>query len=365
MPPGLYSRDGVLYVGRDTPFMIKGFSWFGLEDSPPMPGGLHKLPMEKIFLFANKYHFNAIRLPLSVENLFANRISHTNPFFNSELSGLTYMHLVRTIVRKAAEHDILVLLDAHRLRSKDVQSKGLWYTKDVKEGQLIEFWRRLCTELGEEWNVLGADLYNEPWDALWNSTSAADDWKRASERLGNTVHAACPSWLVVIEGVGTKAKGTKTGTFWAENLHVMQNSPPRLRLKRKVALSPHVYGPSVYNQTYFDSEEFPGNMPAIWDDHFGHASKTTGLATVIGEWGGKFIGTDKAWQLKFFEYISARKIPFFYWCLNPESADTGGLVKVDWVTPEDGRLAMLDAAPSTRVADHVVHFQYWRGWRVG
>lgn len=365
VPPGVYSRDGLLYIGKNTPFRIKGLSWFGMEEEEHLPGGLHEKTVDEIFEFATEYKFNAVRLPLSVDNLLRNRISHSNVFINPELSGLSYIQVVKYVVQTAAKHKLLILLDAHRLKSDQIQSNGLWYSDEVTQAELDTFWKTLCKELQEEWNVLGADLYNEPWDALWNSTNVSHDWKRASERLGNDIHASCPSWLVLIQGVGPTEKSVQTNTFWAENLHVMQNAPPKLSLQSKVAISPHVYGPSVYNQTYFGDNEFPANMPDIWDDHFGKASHVTGLATVVGEWGGLFIGKDKEWQLKFFQYIQEKNMSFFYWCINPESADTGGLLKSDWKTPENDRLAMLDAAPSTRVADHVVHFKYWRGWRAG
>jgi len=29
-------------------------------------------------------------------------------------------------------------------------------------------------------------------------------------------------------------------------------------------------GPTVYVQPYFDAANYPSNMPAIWNSHFGH-----------------------------------------------------------------------------------------------
>jgi endoglucanase len=39
-------------------------------------------------------------------------------------------------------------------------------------------------------------------------------------------------------------------------------------------------------QDYFKVKDFPKNMPAIWEAHWGFAQKQTGSAVVIGEWGG-------------------------------------------------------------------------------
>ncbi|CDF36715.1 endoglucanase putative cellulase family GH5 [Chondrus crispus] len=364
IPPGLYSRDGVLYVGHKSPFMIKGFSWYGMEAPTVMPAGLDKVSINEIFEFTSKFGFNAIRLPLSVENLVKNPIGYTVTFKNPELTGRSYIDVVKAITRKAAHNNVLILLDVHRLQSHEIKSKGLWYSKEVPEDRLVYVWKILCNHLKDEWNVLGADLYNEPWDAVWNSSDKSRDWKRAAERLGDSVHETCPSWTVFIEGIGGRESTTKTEVFWSENLRDIQDAPPQLKLKNKVVLSPHVYGPSVHNQSYFKDASFPKNMPSIWDDHFGESSKASGIATVVGEWGGHYHGMDREWQSEFFRYLKDRNIPFFYWCLNPDSVDTGGLIHEDWRTPEENRLSMLADAPSTKVKDYLIHFKHWRNWRV-
>ena len=51
---------------------------------------------------------------------------------------------------------------------------------------------------------------------------------------------------------------------------------------------------------------------------------------MVGEWGGKLTGPDAAWQKAFAAYLRERQIGSFYWCLNPTSRDTGGLLLNDW-----------------------------------
>lgn len=365
VPPGLWSKNGMLYVGKDTPFFIKGFSWYGMEEPAHVPGGTGIISMPTVFKFAQRHNFNAIRIPLSVENILDNDTPRTGiaPFKNPHFSGLPYLDVLMAIIRTAASNNILIMLDIHRLKSKDVQSTGYWHSENMSEQRLFRVWDTLCNKFAEEWNVLGADLFNEPYEALWNSSDKTKDWQFAAEQLGNRVHNKCPSWLIVIEGVGETAGGPKTNVFWSENLNVMKASPPRLTLRNKVALSPHVYGPAVYMQNYFKSSNFTQDMPALWDDHFGAVNRATGLAIIIGEWGGTFVGKDKEWQLKFMQYLIDKKFGFFYWCLNPESSDTGGLLKEGWRVPEEKKLTMLDRAPSTSVTDHAIHFMHWRNWR--
>lgn len=366
VPPGLYSRDGKLYVGRDTLFHIKGFSWFGMEEEHHILGGLTKTTVEDVLVFAKKNQFNVIRIPLSVPNVLANPITERGfgTFHNGEFARLPYLHLISSIAQKAAKEHVLILLDMHRLKNEDVKSRGIWYTDDVPEDKLAAAWQILCKHLKNEWNIIGADLVNEPWNATW-STSETDkrNWKRAAESLGNAIHDICPSWVIFIEGVGNRAGKVSDNVFWSENLHVMESNPPSLKLKHKVVLSPHVYGPSVFMQEYFKPNNFIKDMPKKWQAHFGSASNVTGLATVVGEWGGTLQGKDEVWQKRFMEYLVDNGIGFFYWCLNPESSDTGGLLHDDWIRPVTAKLNILKRAPSTSVEDNIIHFQYGQTWR--
>jgi len=72
-------------------------------------------------------------------------------------------------------------------------------------------------------------------------------------------------------------------------------------------------------------------MPAVWDAHFGFVQQKTGRAILVGEWGGTYEGIDKVWQQAAAAYFAERGIGSFYFCLNPGSLDTGGLLEHDWV----------------------------------
>ena len=73
-------------------------------------------------------------------------------------------------------------------------------------------------------------------------------------------------------------------------------------------------------------------MPSVWDAHFGFVQQKTGRAILVGEWGGTYEGVDKLWQQAAAAYFAERGIGSFYYCLNPGSLDTGGLLEHDWVT---------------------------------
>jgi hypothetical protein len=109
-----------------------------------------------------------------------------------------------------------------------------------------------------------------------------------------------------------------------------------------------VYGPDVHAQAYFSDSKFPKNMPAIWNRHFGFV-KTKGLGPAVcpGEWGGfcKDGSPDLVWQEAVAAWFRENDITdSFYWCLNPNSGDTGGVLGDDWVTPNDKKLSIIAAA---------------------
>ena len=94
-------------------------------------------------------------------------------------------------------------------------------------------------------------------------------------------------------------------------------------------------------------------MAAIWEDRFGFAQKRLRVPLVVGELGGTYTGADRQWQDAAVEYMRARGIGLFYFALNPQSDDTGGLLKDDMTTPEAAKLKLLSrlrTTPSSRCA---------------
>ena len=79
-----------------------------------------------------------------------------------------------------------------------------------------------------------------------------------------------------------------------------------------------------------------------------------GTPIVIGEIGGDYRGKDRQWQDWAIPYLKEKNLGIFYFALNPDSKDTGGLVPKDWSEPEEGsvefeKLQALAGLPSTDV----------------
>ncbi|WP_375143108.1 cellulose binding domain-containing protein [Paenibacillus sp. D2_2] len=66
---------------------------------------------------------------------------------------------------------------------------------------------------------------------------------------------------------------------------------------------------------------------------------------MVGEFGGRGVdltSTEGKWQNKLVDYIGANNLYWTYWCLNPNSGDTGGLFQDDWTTWNTAKQTMLD-----------------------
>jgi hypothetical protein len=226
-------------------------------------------------------------------------------------------------------------------------------------------------------NILGIDIYNEPWDYSWA------EWKSLIEQAYATISAVNPNILIFAEGIGA-SNGNQDGTpnttnptpygthnpNWGENLFEAGANPPNVP-KSKIVFSPHCYGPSVCTEPMFADtvaqpecaglveDAFgnakcrividPAKLEPGWQEHFGYL-RAMGFAVCIGEFGGNMDWPNKAevrmqnrysyitdrtvdqqWQNAFVNYlIKVGIVNTFYWSINPESSDTYGIYETPY-----------------------------------
>jgi Endoglucanase len=117
----------------------------------------------------------------------------------------------------------------------------------------------------------------------------------------------------------------------------------RLTDQSKLVYSAHDYSPKVWQQSWFSHPDFPANLPALWDSMWGHLAKENLTPVLLGEFGGRSVGGDAEgiWQRSLMRYLKDHKISYTYWCWNPDSGDTGGVLADDWATIHEDKLALL------------------------
>ncbi len=336
----LRTSGGKIVDANGREVVLTGVNWFGLETGTFAPHGLWTRNWSQMLDQMAGAGFNTLRLPYSNE-LFRPESKPTGIDLgkNPDLAGLTGQQIMDKVVHGATERGMMVVLDRHRPNGQ--AQSNLWYTDHVSEDTWINDWVALAKRYRDNPLVIGADLHNEPHgEATWGDGNKRTDWRAAAERAGNAVLAANPDWLIFVEGIESFQGNAY---WWGGNLQGAREHPVRLADQSKLVYSAHDYSPKVWQQSWFSHPDFPANMPALWDSMWGYLAKEQGTPLLLGEFGGRSVGGDAegVWQRRLMQYLKEHRISYTYWCWNPDSGDTGGVLADDWTTFHDDKMAML------------------------
>ena len=325
---------------------MTGLNWFGLETDNLAPHGLWARGYHDMLDQIAKLGYNCIRLPFSNE-LFDPRLKPNGIDFsqNADLNGLNGLQIMDKIVVEAGKRGLKIILDQHR-PTTDSQSE-LWYTVELTQTEWIDQWKTLARRyLGND-AVIGADLHNEPsGDCTWGSGDPQTDWAKAAETCGNEILSVNPNWLIFVEGIEKivdKFDNVLDWTWQGGELINARFKKVNLRVPGRLVYSAHDYGPSVYDQGWFNDPKFPANLPAFWDFHWGYLAKQSIAPVFVGEFGGPSVGADPEgqWQRTLVDYLKTNHIHYTYWAFNANSADTGGLLEPDWKSINQAKQDLL------------------------
>ncbi|MDE5936349.1 MAG: cellulase family glycosylhydrolase, partial [Ruminococcus sp.] len=220
--------------------------------------------------------------------------------------------------------------------------------------------------------------------AIWDDSTAENNWKYAAERGAAAVLGKNPNLLVMVEGIEVYPKFEEGGTWdsppvdysrypysdfhgawWGANFRGAREYPVDLgEHQSQLVYSPHDYGPLVYAQTWFEKDFTTQTLlDDYWYDTWAYLIEENISPLLMGEWGG-FIdeqhdptGDNKKWMQLLRDYMIDKHIHHTFWCFNENSGDTGGLVydnfgkwdeeKYEFVRPslwqnESGKFISLD-----------------------
>jgi len=356
---------------------LKGINWFGAETEKFAPHGLWNCKTVDFFLdILADAGFNALRYPTARDTVLANPVVEEQcNGVNTWMDGATALDAMDYIFQKAADRGILIMLDMHRYDYASWPDDGLYGGfGDAAEGEatMVQAWEILARRFKDQWNVVLADLANEPHGCTWAAGAEATDFDAFAARLGDKIHAIAPHWLIVVEGVGSSPgcpfQTSPYNHWWGGNIECADTHPVELALPNRLVYSPHNYGPGVFEQPYFAglTTNFSA-MADVWDSHYGSLpAKDPAFPPILpGEFGAN---SDKdpreiAWLAAYSDYLADKVdegIPGnFFWCLNPNSGDTGGLLLDDWETIDSVKLPLLDAiiprAPTSATSSPTTH----------
>jgi endoglucanase len=339
--PGYFHTRGADIVDSNGAVVrLTGINWFGFETANFAPHGLWQRGMGSFLDQIAALGYNVIRVPFSNQLFDAGSTPNGIDFSaNPELMGRSGIEILDELIAQAGARGLRIVLDRHRPDSS-AQSE-LWYTAQVPEARWISDWEMLATRYFGNTTVIGADLHNEPHGAAtWGDGNVATDWRAAAERAGNAILAINPDWLIFVEGVETVGS---THNWWGGNLSAAGQFPVVLAVPNRVVYSPHDYPASVYQQPWFSDPAYPNNLAGVWEQNWGYLSATDTAPIWVGEFGTRYsTNVDQLWLQSLASYVGDRGMSFAYWCLNPNSGDTGGILQDDWMTVNQDKQAVLD-----------------------
>jgi endoglucanase len=322
-----------------NPVRITGVNWFGFE-TDFAPHGLWTRNYQEMMDQIKSVGFNTIRLPFATQMFDPGATPNTIDFNrNPDLRGLTPIQIMDKVVAYAGQIGLRVLLDRHSIDAGILSP--LWYSNQYPQSRWISDWQMLAQRYKNNATVIGADLHNEPHEpACWGCGDPARDWRLAAQLAGNAILAINPNWLIVVEGV--QSFRNDNWYWWGGNLMGAREYPVQLNVPNQLVYSAHDYPASVYNQPWFSDPAYPSNLPGVWDNFWGYLHKNNTAPVLIGEFGTKLLTeSDAKWYDSITAYLGANGVNFTFWSWNPNSVDTGGILKEDWQTVNEDKMVKL------------------------
>ncbi len=379
----LHAKGGRIYDKYGHEVYLTGANWFGFNCSERVFHGLWSANMKTTVESMADHGINLVRVPISTELLFEwksgkNVKVNVNTYANPELkradgSDMGSREIFDVFLALCKENGIKVMMDCH---SADANNSGhnynVWYgPKGFTTEDWIEGWTWFVNEYKNDDTIIACDLKNEPHgkfsqaeavSAKWDDSTDENNWRYAASRCGKAILDVNPNLLIMVEGIeetprpgydynsGTQDPNASEdqlkyyGQWWGGNLRLAGDLPVDLgQYQSQLVYSPHDYGPLVYEQSWFKKDFSEETLLAdVWYDNWFYLQDQNIAPLLIGEWGGFMDGgSNEKYLYIMADFIAKNKINHTFWCINPNSGDTGGLLEGDWLTWDTEKYNMM------------------------
>lgn len=368
---------------------LTGANWFGFNCSERLLHGLGwGADIRTVISECADRGINLLRIPISTQLMLEwkdGKAEQAGNFSNSEYyqdnpdlvksdgTAMNTLEVFDEMMALCKEYGVKVMVDVH---SAEANNSGhdypLWYNTDagITTQDWIDGWVWLVKRYKNDDTLIACDLENEPHgkrqDALmakWDDSKDENNWRYAAQQCSEAILKENPNLLIMIEGVEvnpiengsysddmkTDASGNCTnfeGAWWGGNLRMVKKYPLEFKdsaMNQQIVYSPHDYGPLVYAQTWFDKDFSEKTLlDDYWYDAWAYLAEENIAPLLIGEWGGFMDdGDNEKWMNLLAGYMNKKNISHTFWCLNPNSGDTGGLLTSDWKSWDETKYALL------------------------
>ncbi|WP_406828002.1 cellulase family glycosylhydrolase [Microbulbifer sp. ARAS458-1] len=356
---------------QGNPVWLTGANWFGFNASERVFHGLWAINLENAMADIASRGINILRVPISTELIYEWQsgmaaVPSINDYANPEIAGKTTLEIFDTTVALAKKYGVKIMVDVHSAKADNSgHFAPMWYNEELTSEIFYETWEWMADRYKNDDTVIAFDIENEPhgkpWAdspyAKWDSSTDENNWKYACETASKRILAINPNVLVLCEGIESYPKDGVTwdsdsskdfhNYWWGGNLRGVADHPIDLGPHQdQLVYSPHIYGPSVYLQPWFEPDfTYESLMEDAWRDNWFYLYEQGISPLLFGEWGGFMDGgQNEKWMTYARDLIVEHKLHHTFWCLNPNSGDTGGLWGYDWKTWDEEKYALLKPA---------------------
>nr|BAF57461.1 putative glycosyl hydrolase family5 [uncultured symbiotic protist of Cryptocercus punctulatus] len=331
---------------------LTGVNWFGYETSEEVFHGLWAAGLHDLVQGVSQKKFNTFRVPISASVLQDWKAGKPNPKpninlnVNADLEGLNNQQIFDLFLADCKKYKIYVFIDVHGVTDGSYMD-NLWYTSAHPAEWIYSALEWFADHYKGDQTIIGIDIKNEPHGrceqaeaAKWSDSKDNNNWKYFIETAAARILGKNPNLLILVEGI--ECYNNNWG-WWGGNLIPVNDYPINLGSGQKqLVYSPHEYGPSVNDQSWFKSGF---NYDSLYADHWQKMwmfiIEKNIAPILIGEWGGHVVEPNTTWMKALVQLISKYGLSQTFWCLNPDSGDTGGLLENDWITWDTAKLDII------------------------
>jgi aryl-phospho-beta-D-glucosidase BglC (GH1 family) len=366
---------------------LTGANWFGFNCRERMFLDSYSCDIIACIETVADKGINVVRVPIATDLLYAWSKGEYPPstdtsYNNPNLAGLNSFELFNLMLENFKRVGIKVILDVHSAETDNMgHNAPLWVKGEITEEIFKAAWVWVADYYKNDDTIIGFDLKNEPHtntgdlkiksqSAIWDDSNLPNNWKRVAEETALMILDVHPNALIFVEGVEIYPKdgiwddetinmspwlgnNDYYGNWWGGNLRGVKDYPIDLgKHQKQLVYSPHDYGPIVFEQEWFKGEFITADdkrakeilYEKCWRDNWAYIMEEGIGPLFLGEWGGLTEGNhvlldlNKKYLRSIRDYILENKYQLHhtFWCINNDSADTGGLLTRDEGTPFPG-----------------------------
>lgn len=373
---GYTTANGLIVDKNNNPVTFHGVNWFGFNTGNHMLHGLWQADFTRMMQQMKTIGFNAVRIPFQFDFILDESIKPSSITTtcggtpcNRDIPQDSALKAFQWVVKQFTDNGFYVLLDDHYEDRTYVNNFTQW----------VSGWQKIAQLFADNPQV-GYDIYNEPDAQSIKWETGANPWSQGLTAATEAIYAIDKTKLIFIEGVAQGDLEANWGDgFATDDAAIAQGvSNPKAYFTQlmtkpylnQIVVSPHAYGPNGTNNQGPDHSDQTIAW-AAWSRLHGYllnnfqnvnGTSRSGFCLngnchifpiAVGEFGGKFdpadpfYTQDRATLINLANFITRlgegkpAQQSWFYWSWNPNSGNTGGILKDDWATVDCNKVNYL------------------------